>query len=106
MGFQADIRRTTHLSSREPMACDACGAVYPRRDLDDLQVCTLRGIAGLDPGRCEPAEYAAECPECGARDSFQPAVRCAECDQRPCTCLPDTSQPPAGDLERTRGDFP
>ncbi|MBL7134839.1 MAG: hypothetical protein ISS78_12125 [Phycisphaerae bacterium] len=71
----------------EPMACDECGRVVEMRDLEDLGTQTLGPVRGLAPGRCEPAEYVTRCGQCGATESFQPAVRCAECGEYPCDCI-------------------
>jgi len=71
----------------DPMACDECGRVVPRRRLPDLLTQTLGAVGGLAPGLCEPAEYATQCDQCGAVESFQLAVRCAECGQWPCDCV-------------------
>ena len=70
----------------DPVECDQCGAVFRRAELTALQVRTLKAVRWLSPERCEPAEHATSCPDCGSADSFQPAVRCAECRRRPCRC--------------------
>ena len=105
MGFQADIQQTAARPIRQPMACDVCGAVFARARLADFHVRTLAGITGLDPGRCEPAEYAVECPECGCRDGFQPAILCAECGQRPCQCRTDPLPWLTPSISASRGDL-
>ena len=70
----------------DPQACDACGAVYPASYVSDSQIQTIGAIRYMATGDCEPAEYEIECPDCGARDSFQRAVVCWECDEYPCCC--------------------
>ena len=72
----------------DPMACDECGGVVEQRCLSDLLIRTLGAVGGLAPGLCEPAEYATQCDQCGAIESFQPALLCAECGQGPCDCGP------------------
>ena len=95
-----DLRRRGPLA--DPLACDECGRVVQRRRLPDLLIRTLGAVGGLAPGLCEPAEYATQCDQCGAVESFQPAVRCAECDRWPCDCSPpgggedDPSDAPTG----------
>ncbi len=70
-----------------PMACDCCGAIFEQQKLSDFQIQTLGAIRCIAPGDCEPAEYEIRCPDCGARESFQPATTCAECGEYPCCCL-------------------
>jgi len=103
-----DSPRGQRRSSRDglpakPECCDACGAIFERQKLSDLRVRTLSPIRQLDPGRCEPAEYTAVCPDCGAKDSFQAPIRCAVCGTYPCCCLLDFEQTPqaAGTMHRS-----
>ena len=105
MGFQADLRWTLTRPLGEPMACDVCGLLCSRDRLDELQIRVLSGITGVQPDRCEPAEYATECPGCGCRDSFQPAIVCAECGRRPCDCADPSPCSRANPLHLTRGDL-
>ncbi len=70
---------------RKPMKCKLCPwiAEAARLEEEDSWVCTLAERRGPDG---EPAEYVQVCVECGARDSFEPAPLCAECDAYPCVC--------------------
>lgn len=72
---------------RKPMICRECGwiAETERLENDDAWVLTLQARGG-DPQHAEPAEHAQICVECGAKDSFEPAPLCAECDAYPCVC--------------------
>ena len=72
----------------DPVECQGCGYVTERRRLDD-EAFVRRSVAGiryLAPGDCEPDEYVSVCPVCGAWESFDTAVRCAECGAFPCIC--------------------
>ena len=76
------------------MACDACGQVLDRLALREMYVLSLRGTGHLRPFECSQTEYVLQCPNCGSKDSFQPAVLCAGCAMRPCECQDDSLPPP------------
>ena len=73
---------------RKPMQCRVCGWIAEMDWLDDspdAAACVLPAVGG-DPQYAEPAEYAQVCVECGAKESFEPAPLCAQCDEYPCVC--------------------
>ena len=71
-----------------PVVCRRCGHLADRRWLDGPAYTrlTVRGRRHGPPGDCEPDEFAAACPDCGATEMFDDAIRCAECGERPCIC--------------------
>jgi len=63
-------------SLAESMKCEKCGAVHARAWLNEFAcVCTLGAVRGGHPDNAEPAEYEWECPDCGARESFEPVEK-------------------------------
>lgn len=72
----------------DPVQCLRCGHVAQRRRLADegYRGRSLAGISHVAPGDCEPQEYVTVCPDCGASESFDEAIRCAECLEHPCIC--------------------
>ena len=81
--------RACELPYDDPVQCLQCGYVTERRRLADGDHWrrSLAGIGHVAPGACEPAEYVTACPDCGATESFDEAIRCAECLEYPCTCV-------------------
>ena len=69
--------------------CQRCGHTVERSRLSApaYRRQSIAGIGHLAPGDCEPAEYVCVCPDCEAISSFDSAVRCAECLERPCICI-------------------
>jgi len=78
----------------DPVRCLGCGYVTERRRLadQDHRRRSLAGIRHVAPGDCEPDEYVAVCPECGAVEAFDEAARCAECLEYPCICTPPAAE--------------
>jgi len=68
--------------------CACCGLVARRAALEETEFHrqSLPAVRHLAPGRCAPAEWVLVCPDCGAVEPFIPALRCAECLERPCVC--------------------
>ena len=79
----AGLRR---FAMRAPVVCDDCGFACERARLAEFQLVSLPGILGLASGDCEQEETVVACPNCGAAESFQDAIRCAECGEYPCCC--------------------
>jgi len=67
--------------------CRDCGHECRYRDLGrpEYEKRTLAAIKGVEPGRCEPAEYVTACPDCGAEDPFElvPELGDEGCPNRP-----------------------
>ena len=78
-----------------PVVCRRCGHLAERRWLvrPEYTRLALRGIRHRAPGDCEPDEYETVCPACGAVESFEEAIRCAECRERPCVCEGNGNEP-------------
>jgi hypothetical protein len=81
-------RKLRRLYPGDPVQCMECGFTCERRELADFLVRTSRGRTwpSWPPERCSPDEFAVECPECRARESFVDAIRCWECGGNPCLC--------------------
>ena len=75
----------SYLGARQ---CTKCGEIVDGWLLDDepYQVCSLPGRRFGNPGLREPDEFQTTCLECGGKETFCSAIRCAECDERPCVC--------------------
>ena len=75
----------------DPVRCRRCGHVTRRSRLrtERYQWRSLKGIRHVAAENCQPDEYVVACPDCGARESFDDAVRCAECLDCPCICTAD-----------------
>ena len=82
--------RSARLAMQDPVRCLCCGHVAERKRLAEAEYLkrSMRGIRHLAPGDCEPDEWVTTCPDCGAREAFVAAVRCAECLEYPCVCGP------------------
>lgn len=88
------MRHRTHYSDT-PMACDCCGDLRSFESLGELGAVVLDAIGHLPPGDCCEGEREVTCPDCGATDSYQRAIICAECLDRPCCCtLEDVATDP------------
>jgi len=97
----------------DPVQCRCCGLLAERRWLGEgeFRKRSLRGIRYGAPGDGEPDEWVVACPDCAAEESFVPAVRCAECLERPCVCPPPeapegfvSTHPPPARSARGQGD--
>ena len=71
--------------AREGLHCDHCGNDEPLPEVNPFaRVAALReldlyeGLDGLEPGQVETTRVT-QCPSCGARFEFDPAVHAAEC---------------------------
>ena len=86
--------RAARSGMEEPVRCCRCGHAVARKGLDapEYRAISLKGVRHLASGDCEPDEWVTICPDCGARESFEPAVRCAECLEFPCICEPAAAQ--------------
>ena len=73
---------------RKPMICRNCGWIAETERIDDDDDASIQMLParGGDPQHAEPAEYAQVCVQCGAKDSFEAAPLCADCDEYPCVC--------------------
>lgn len=75
----------------DPVQCSRCGHLTQRGLLETERYrrMSLRGIRYIAIEDCEPDEYVVACPDCGAVESFDDAILCAECLDRPCICRAD-----------------
>jgi len=86
--------RVRRLSYDDPVQCLRCGYGSERGRLEEESHHrrSLPGVRHVAPGDCEPDEYVTVCPDCGAEESFDEAIRCAECLEFPCICTVAASE--------------
>ena len=66
--------------------CDCCGMLADRSSLRRWAVRTLVEVRCGGADLWAEAEYLQSCGRCGAIESYQSAITCASCLQRPCVC--------------------
>lgn len=68
----------------DPVRCCNCGEVFG--EAEATARCAIAERISGPAERCHPGEYTLHCPECQCAEWWEPAIRCAECEERPCVC--------------------